>query len=260
MNIHAIQPDLFWNEPAKNLDNICQMLRVNPPSAGDLVVLPEMFSTGFSVKDPQAPDGEGPWPERIENFLQDISTRYQCYALAGATSRCLGNTQNMLQNLALAYDDKGQRLCSYAKIHPFSYGGEDNFFAPGNEIQTFEWNGFNVCPVICYDLRFPELFRKGLQLGADAFVVIANWPAARQMHWETLLRARAIENQSWVLGVNRCGDDPKLHYDGGTVVYNATGEILAQLDDQQGVLRQSVDAEAQKRWREKFPVLQDIRL
>lgn len=256
MNLHAIQPDLYWNEPQKNLQIIRQMLAEAPPQAGDLVVLPEMFSTGFSVKDPSAPDGDGPWPERIQTFCLEMISKYQCYVVAGATSR----TEDKLQNRALVFDDKGERLCSYAKIHPFSYGGEDKFFTAGDSVQTFAWNGFNVCPVICYDLRFPELFRKGLQSGADAFVVIANWPAARQMHWETLLRARAIENQSWVLGVNRCGDDPKLHYDGGTVLYNATGEILAQLDEQPGVLRQAVDADVQQRWRDKFPVLQDIRL
>lgn len=155
-------------------------------------------------------------------------------------------------------------LCEYAKIHPFSYGREGESYTGGDAVGVYDWvsgqESLRVCPAVCYDLRFPELFRAGVRLGAEAFVIGANWPAARQHHWRTLLLARAIENQAVVLGVNRCGNDPHLAYAGGSIAVSPKGEVLGEMDDRPGVLTVEVDPGAVRAWRREFPALGDVRL
>jgi predicted amidohydrolase len=117
-----------------------------------------------------------------------------------------------------------------------------------------------ICPAVCYDLRFPELFRRGLQQGAEMFVLGANWPSARQHHWRTLLIARAIENQAFVIGVNRCGSDPHLDYSGGSMALGPKGEILAELGDEERIESVEIDPEKLRSWRGEFPAWRDARL
>jgi omega-amidase len=104
----------------------------------------------------------------------------------------------------------GKLLAEYAKVHPFTFGREPEAFEGGDGVVTYAWGGLTVCPAVCYDLRFPELFRHGLMRGAEVFCLGANWPDARQAHWRALAMARAIENQAFVLAVNRVGRDPHL--------------------------------------------------
>ncbi|HKG80277.1 MAG TPA: nitrilase-related carbon-nitrogen hydrolase, partial [Pyrinomonadaceae bacterium] len=117
---------------------------------------------------------------------------------------------------------------------------------------------FTVSPFICYDLRFPEIFRAAVFQGAQLFVVIANWPASRVRHWITLLKARAIENQAYVMGVNRCGNDPKLSYSGHSMIIDPRGEVLADASEVEGVISAEIDAEALAQYRREFPFLNDI--
>jgi len=116
-----------------------------------------------------------------------------------------------------------------------------------------------VAPFICYDLRFPELFRMAVRQGAQLYVVIANWPASRVHHWVTLLQARAIENQAYVVGVNRCGSDPKVAYAGRSLVVSPRGVILADAGGGERVLSAELDLAALQAYRAEFPVLQDMR-
>jgi len=126
-------------------------------------------------------------------------------------------------------------------------------------VVTFDWRGARVSPFICYDLRFPEVFRAATRRGAQVLVVIANWPATRVEHWVTLLRARAIENQAYVAGVNRCGNDPKLAYPGRSVIVGPWGEVMADAGDGEGVAWADLDFAALESYRREFPVLRDIR-
>jgi predicted amidohydrolase len=156
-------------------------------------------------------------------------------------------------------------LAEYAKIHPFSYGREPERFEGGVEITVYRWGeeagqALTVCPAICYDLRFPELFRLGLFRGAEAFAVGANWPESRQHHWRALLIARAIENQAVVLGVNRTGRDPNLAYAGGSIAVGPRGDILGELGSEEAVLSVEIDPREVHAWRERFPAWRDIKL
>ena len=156
------------------------------------------------------------------------------------------------------FSSDGLETARYAKMHPFSYGTEARHYERGSEAALFAWQGFTVAPLICYDLRFPEVFRAAVQAGADVFCILANWPEARTDHWETLLKARAIENQAYVLGVNRCGNDLSLHYGGGSRVFGPKGELLAEAGVGEGKVEARLDKAASEQWRQEFRVLDDI--
>ena len=122
---------------------------------------------------------------------------------------------------------------------------------------VFEWHGTRIAPFVCYDLRFPELFRAALDDGAEMFVVIACWPAVRSEHWVRLLQARAIENLALVVGVNRCGSEPNLQFDGRSSAFDHLGKCLFEADGSEQVLTTRLDVDAMRKWREKFPALRD---
>src|SRR5687768_13812439 len=145
-----------------------------------------------------------------------------------------------------------------AKIHPFSYAGEDRVYAAGERVVTAEVEGVRVTPLVCYDLRFPEPFRTAAE-ETDLFVVVANWPDQSREHWRTLLRARAIENQAYVVGVNRAGDGNGLHYAGDSAAIAPLGDTLVEADDREQVAFADVDPVVVKKLRERFPALSDRR-
>jgi predicted amidohydrolase len=146
----------------------------------------------------------------------------------------------------------------YAKIHPFSFGGEHLHYAGGDRVVTVSVDGVRVTPLVCYDLRFPEPFRVAAS-DTDLFVVVANWPDQRREHWKTLLRARAIENQAFVAGVNRVGDGDGLHYAGDSAAIAPLGETLAEGDDKERVLIADIEPEKGAKLRARFPALEDRR-
>jgi omega-amidase len=223
-----------------------------------LLVLPELFSTGFLDESSLPKEGLA---AEDRAFLSALARRLECW-VAGSTVEAgpPGADGNAgYRNLSLLFAPDGSERTAYRKTHPFSYGGEDRFFSQGNEIVTAEIEGWVVQPTICYDLRFPELYRAGSQRGVHLILVQANWPQARQAHWETLLRARAIENQAFVAGVNCTGTQESLAFAGGSLLLNPKGETLAQGGETEGLVRGRVDLDACKQWRKQFPALRDRR-
>jgi predicted amidohydrolase len=156
-------------------------------------------------------------------------------------------------------DPAGQEILRYCKLHPFTLGGEDQNYARGDETCSFTCGPFRVAPFICYDLRFPEIFRHQTRLGAQLLVVIANWPSPRDAHWQMLLRARAIENQAYVIGVNRVGNDPKLHYLGHSQIIDPRGEVLALAGEGPDLIAANLQVEVLQKYREQYPFLRDMR-
>ena len=130
---------------------------------------------------------------------------------------------------------------------------------PGDRVEVFPLNDFMVCPLVCYDLRFPELFRIGMQMGANLFLVIACWPKERIDHWVSLLKARAIENQAYVVGVNRAGSDSETEFGGRSLVIDPMGKFLADAGTEESVIQAELDLNQLNAWREKFPVLKHAR-
>lgn len=285
MRAHLVQFDIRWEDAEANFDAVRRLLdRGGAVRPGDLVVLPEMFDSGFSLNTERTADTHGRTLEFLRRLARDTGTVVQ----GGRTvlqpalhpappphstsqppshpdpSPDLGAVR-MATNRAPVFSPDGELLTEYRKIHPFGFGREHERFVGGHEVLTYDWvgpdgRGLTVCPAICYDLRFPELFRRGVRLGAELFALGANWPEARQMHWRTLLIARAIENQAYVLGVNRVGRDPFLRYAGGSIAVDPYGTIVGELADEEAVLSVDINPDAPASWREKFSAVRDMKL
>jgi predicted amidohydrolase len=151
----------------------------------------------------------------------------------------------------------------YCKLQPFTLGGESEHYVAGERLCLFECQEFTVAPFICYDLRFPELFRQATAQGANLIVVIASWPVIRDDHWVTLLKARAIENLAYVVGVNRCGQDPHHYHSGRSVIYDPQGRVLANAGadagGEEGWIEAQLELQPLLDWRRSFLALGDIR-
>jgi predicted amidohydrolase len=250
MNAVLVQLDIAWENKPANFTRVRELLAANPPRSGSLIVLPEMFATGFSFDLNVTRQAE---PPECDEFLASLAMEFDSCVIGGVVS---AGSDGRAYNEAVGFGPDGLRR-RFAKLHPFRR--EHTVHAPGGEVVTFPWNGFEVAPLVCYDLRFPESFRSAVRMGATLMVVIANWPSARVEHWITLLRARAIENQAYVIGVNRCGRDPELVYPGRSLVVDPQGNVLADAGDGEKVVTAELDPAVVASWREDFPALRDAR-
>jgi predicted amidohydrolase len=252
MNITAVQLDSVWENKAANFAKVHQLLDATPPAPRSLVVLPETFSTGFSTNTATTAQGQ---PPEGEVFLSELARQYQATVIGGVVS---GRNGRKPRNESVTVGPDGRLVARYAKIQPFSGGGETQCHEAGAEIVTFELGGFVVAPFICYDLRFPELFRAAVRRGANLLVVIASWPVMRDRHWLTLLQARAIENLAYVVGVNRCGRDPQFYHSGRSAVVDPHGVIIANAGEGEKVFTARIEPEIVAAWRREFPALRDM--
>ena len=251
MRVAAVQLDIAWEDKPANFSRVRALLADTPPAPGSLIVLPEMFACGFSMNLAVTRQGD---TQEDESFLADLAREYRSFVTGGVVSRA---DQDRGRNESVTFSPTGELLARYAKIHPFSLGGEAQGHEAGREIVTFDCAGFVAAPFVCYDLRFPEIFRAAAHRGANLFIVIALWPVKRQQHWLTLLQARAIENQACVIGVNRVGNEPQFAYAGRSVIVDPHGVIIADAGEQERVLDATLDLAAVEAWRRDFPALRD---
>jgi omega-amidase len=253
MQVIGVQLDVQWEDKATSIDRARRLIERARPERGALVVLPEMYSTGFSMNVKAIAEGA----ERVgERLLESVAREYGAYVLGGVVN--IG-ADGKGRNQAVVYSPDGREVCRYDKCYPFTMGREGEHYAAGDRVELFEWNGMKVAPLVCYDLRFPEPFREAVRRGAQAFVVIASWPSYRAHHWTTLLAARAIENLAYVVGVNRCGRDPKHPYPGRSMVVDPHGKVLADAGEAEGVVAADLDAAVVESWRWEFPALRDMK-
>lgn len=251
MQIAAVQSDIDWEDRAANHAHVRRLVLRADVQENALVVLPEMFDVGFSTNVAKTNPGAR---SESENFVRSLAMQKKAAVVAGVVAARDGQ----LANEAIVFAPDGRELTRYRKMRPFSGAGEELHYPAGNEQRTTQWNGVRITPLICYDLRFPELFRPSAR-ATDLFVVIANWPRKRSEHWVRLLQARAIENQAFVLGVNRTGTDPNQVYDGRSALFDPQGREIFQADNKEQVLVADIDPEAVRQWREEFPALKDMR-
>ncbi len=249
VQVHVLQWDLFWEDPLKNRKK-AEALIERIQGEKQVVLLPETFTTGFSVKSlhlAEAPDGE------TIQWMRTISAKYRII-LAGS----LLVHENGMYNNRLIWMQPDGHCVSYNKRHLFSYGGEGEVYHNGSERVIVQVNGLQICVNICYDLRFPVWSRQQKSDEYDALLYVANWPWKRNHAWETLLQARAIENQCYVLGVNRCGTDGTgIEYGGNSMVVDPLGQILHRLGPEEGVLSASLDKSVTEKCRNLFPFQRD---
>ena len=253
MQLIGVQLDIAWEDREANFQRVRELLAAHPPTRGSLVALPEMFASGFSMNVLKIAE---PADRATQRYLSQLARQYGC-TLVGGMAIALDKHRGA--NLAVVASPQGEIEKTYSKLHPFSPGKEKEHYAAGDRIVTFDWQDVTAAPLICYDLRFPEAFRPAARRGAQVFVVIANWPSPRVEHWVTLLRARAIENQAYVLGVNRCGNDPYLPYPGRSIIVDYRGNVLADAGEREGVIAAQIDPAAQAAYRKDLPFLDDMR-
>ena len=256
MNVYAYQLDIVWEDKDANFKKVRDWTSRTKPQSGSLLVLPELFATGFSMG---AQSLQEPEDGLTESFLKELARDTACYVMGGLV---VTRSREKPTNDALLINPEGNRVGHYSKIQPFNMGKEGENYEAGNDIQCFELSGeLRLCPFICYDLRFPELFRKAMMMEnpPHIFVVIASWPNMRTHHWTKLLEARAIENLTYVAGVNRCGSDPYLEYDGASVVVDPHGDRLAEAGSEEIVISANLDINLVQDWRNTFPALEDSR-
>lgn len=253
MQIIACQLDIVWENKPANHDRVRQMLADVAISPGALVVLPEMFATGYSMHVATIAEPVG---GESQQFLSALAKDFQSFVIGGVA---IAGSGGRGRNEAVVFGPEGKSLARYCKLHPFSLAGETKHYEAGEGIEIFEWHDFQVAPFVCYDLRFPEIFRQAARCGAELMTVIANWPQPREAHWLALLRARAIENQAYVVGVNRAGSDPHVRYSGHSLIVGPRGETLAEAGEGPQVLSADVELAPLLDYRQQFPALADIR-
>lgn len=249
LRVGAVQCAIHWNDVPKNRKLIESFVARYAPEV-DLLVFPETITTGFSAEAAQLAD-----PERgsVYQHLLSLAERYGI-ALAGSY---LSHVGEEVQNLFFLVESDG-RIQLQAKRHLFAPGGEKEFVSPATERQIFTYRGWRILPVICYDLRFP-VWCRNVANEYDLLIAVANWPRPRREVFRTLLRARAMENLAYVIGVNRVGEDPEgLSYVGDSVILNARGQALAEAQTEgEEVLLAELDYTPLSDLRRKFPVWAD---
>lgn len=252
MHVFACQFDLAWENKPANFAKVREMLAGHTIPAGSLIALPEMFATGYSMN--TARIAEAAQGETFQ-FLAALAAERRSFVVGGVCTRTGGPKA---RNEALVIDPTGNEIGRYAKRQPFTLGGEPEHYEAGTQSVVVTCSEFRVAPLICYDLRFPELFRSAVVAGAQVYVVIASWPQSRAAHWTTLLRARAIENQAFVIGVNRSGSDPLLAYRGESLIVDPQGNSLAEAGPGETLLTAALDLKSLENYRRKFPALADM--
>ena len=247
MKITLLQSDIHWASPAANIANAERL--IENAGQADLFVLPEMWSTGFATEPDGIAETEG------GTALEWMVSTAQERDAAVAGSIAVRTEDNRYRNRHYFVHPDGS-YDYYDKHHLFTYGHEDQFYTAGEKRTVACHGGARFLLATCYDTRFPLWLR--CQDDYDVLVIVANWPANRQVAWQTLVRARAIENQCYVLAVNRTGTDPYSTYIGGSCIIDAYGNTVAQAEgDGEQTVSATLDLERQKHFREKFPVLRE---
>lgn len=252
MRVAGIQHDIVWEDPAANFARLAPRIAEAAQTGARLIVLSEMFSTGFSMEvDRVSEPIDGPSTQ----FLVEQAAAHRVWVCGSLPERSAGQALPSNQLVLAGPDGAVHR---YAKIHPFSYAREQDHYRAGTEHVTVDVEGVRVTVFVCYDLRFADEFWACAH-DTDCYVVVANWPEARREHWRTLLRARAIENQAYVVGVNRVGQGGPLEYVGDSMVVDPLGEILVEAIGSEAVISADVDPARVADVRARFPFLADRR-
>jgi predicted amidohydrolase len=227
-------------------------------NSADLVMLPELWHVGafdISAAREHAQPIDGP----LVTDLGALAKQHGVWLHGGSFTELADDGK--YYNTSVLFDPTGALVASYRKIHLFGFdGGETLLMSAGDELVVVDTPLGPTGLATCYDLRFPEMFRVMMQGGATAFLLTSGWPSPRIAHWDVLVRARAIENQAWMLACNEVGEQPGVSLGGHSVVVDPKGEAIAELGNRAGVLKATVDPDEAGRWRAAFPATGDVRL
>jgi predicted amidohydrolase len=250
MKIAGLQLDIAWEDPGTSFRRATKLAERATAAGARLLVLPETFATGSSMRS----EAMATHADATRTFLENLARRLGVWVVGGFAEP--GDSRPA--NSGGVFSPTGEETVHFRKIHPFSLIGEADHYESGRRVRTTTVEGLRITPLICYDLRFVELFR-GAAEATDCFLVIANWPARRGHAWRTLLSARAIDCQSYVLGVNRVGEAQGHPHRGDTTLVDPMGEVVDTLVDRTGVVLGEVDPAVVAEIRERYPFLRDRR-
>lgn len=250
MRVAVTQMDIVWENKEGNKLICNKLVSAAAEGGAELIVFPEMTLTGFTMNVEYAGEKRLEGGETVEYF-KELSLKYDIDIIFGMVY-----VFDAPYNLSVLIE-KGQIRSYYKKLHPFSYGGEADYYGKGDNITKVSYKGEKLSMFVCYDLRFPEIFQYASK-ESKMITVIANWPAARKEQWDTLLRARAIENQAFIIGVNRKGKGGGQEYDSSSAVYSPYGGRITERTDKE-LLYADIDISEADSYRKEFPVKKDRR-
>ena len=254
MKIGLFQYSPEWENKETNKKKILEIL-IQAKSSFDLIVFPEMTLTGFSMKTSLAEPFDVNESPTLK-FFTKIAKDLKISIVAGFIEQ----ENEKVFNTLFFVNSSGEIVGKYRKIHLFSFAKEDKFYSAGNKPLIVDNQNLKIGLSICYDLRFPELFRVYAKSKVDLIINIANWPVTRVDHYVHLLKSRAIENQCFVIGVNRVGYGGKEFYDGRSSVFDPMGNEIVCVKDEEKLIEVEINLTQIKNVREKFPFLDDIKL
>jgi omega-amidase len=248
--IGIAQIDMVWEDITENMKKVEEFIEKASKNNVELVLFPEMVLTGFTMDIEKLILSE----EEIINWIAKVAVERNIHIGLGFATK----KDRKGNNKYIIISNEGKVLARYTKIHPFSYGGEDNNYFCGNEIVTCSINKFKITPFICYDLRFPEIFQIASK-EAQIITVAASWPKIREEHWITLLKARAIENQCYIIGINRVGMGNGLQYNGKSIFVSPNGEILNEINVEEVLIIEDIKIDKIKEVKDQFDIKKDRR-
>lgn len=244
------QIDIVWESISENMKKIEEFVKEASKNKVELVLFPEMSLTGFTMDVNKLLLSE----KEVMKWISQIAVDNNINIGLGFAVR----VDEKGENKYVVVSDQGDILAKYTKIHPFSYSGEEHKYYKGNEICTCKIKEFQMTPFICYDLRFPEIFQMASKR-SKIITVAASWPKSREEHWITLLKARAIENQCYVIGINRIGFGDGLEYNGKSIFVSPDGKILNEVNSNEMLIIEDLKIEAIKEVKERFDIKKDRR-
>lgn len=254
MKIAIVQMNIAFADPEQNFSKVEKFVEEGAKAGADVLVFPEMWNVGYALKDlERLADENG---ERTKEFFCRLAKQYCVHIVGGSVAT---KKDGHFFNTMYVANRDGDMVAEYDKAHLFKLMDEHVYMSAGEQANVFTIDGVTCGGVICYDLRFPEWIRTHVLRGANIMFIPAQWPKKRIDHWQLLLQARAIENQCYVVAVNRVGDDPNNDFNGHSMVIAPWGELLLSNETGEGIYYANIDLQEVKRVRETIPVFQDRR-
>jgi omega-amidase len=256
LQVCMIQIHIQMGQPDENYRKVSEQLRqaIRGAVKPDVILLPEMWNTGYALEHiEQLADQQG---ERTKKLISDFCREHKVYVIAGSVADRIGG---QVRNTTYVFDRTGTVVADYSKIHLFRLMNEEKHLTAGNHIGQFDLEGISAGMMICYDIRFPELTRKLALGGAKVAFISAEWPHPRLHHWRTLLMARAIENQMYIVACNRVGISGDTEFFGHSMIIDPWGEIVAEADEHEALVCAELDLAVVDQVRQRIPVFEDRR-
>ncbi|NRD78666.1 carbon-nitrogen family hydrolase [Bacillus sp. BRMEA1] len=250
--VSCLQMNIAFGKPEQNFETAEKLIEKAVMDKPDIIVLPELWTTGYDltrlelIADPNA--------NKTIQFLQNAAKKYRVHFVGGSVAN---QGENGVKNTLLIINKSGEIVHQYSKLHLFKLMDEHIYLEAGEEKGVFQLDGQPFAGVICYDIRFPEWIRAHTSAGAETLFVVAEWPEPRLSHWRSLLIARAIENQCYVIACNRSGCDPNNQFAGHSLIIDPWGEIIAEAGAEEQILSATINLDLVKAVRKQIPIFAD---